>query len=311
MSIFINIIILLALFAVLGLTADLAVHNIRYIAEALKLKLFALGIVLGLFTTLPELAVGINANMEGAGALSVGNIMGGTIVLIGLILGTSLILNKKIDTTESLKMLFPASLVILSPFILGMNGNLSAFDGLVMVSLYAALIFYIYRLNKDKNLDSSVALIDKGKVGKSVVLALLGVIGVMIVSHYIVELTLELLANTALSQLFIGMIIFSIGTNLPEISITFSAWRKKSADLSLSHLLSSAFTNIFVLGTLAILGPISFETDLSYYVLVFFVTLMIILLFIFARTDKKLSRLEGLALLVVYLIFVAINLFLI
>ena len=64
MSIFLNVLILLALFALLGITADLAVNNIRFIAQSLKLKLFALGIVLGLFTTLPELAVGINANIE-------------------------------------------------------------------------------------------------------------------------------------------------------------------------------------------------------------------------------------------------------
>ena len=192
-----------------------------------------------------------------------------------------------------------------------LNGNFSALDGLIMVSLYAALILYIYRLNKDKNLDSSLALIDKGKVGKAVILALLGVIAVMIISHFIVQITLSLLANSNLSKLFIGVIIFAIGTNLPEISISLSAWRKKSGDLSLSHLLSSAFTNIFVLGSLAILSPISFTTDLVYYILVFFVTLMIVLLFIFARTDKKLSRREGLAMLVVYLIFVIINLFLV
>lgn len=311
MSIFLNVLILLALFALLGIAADLAVNNIRFIAQSLKLKLFALGIILGLFTTLPELAVGINANIEGAGALSVGNIMGGIVVLIGLILGTSLILNKKIDTSESLKTIFPASLVILSPFVLGANGNLTALDGFIMVALYAALIFYIYHQNRDKNLDGSLAIIDKGKVGKAIVLALFGVIAVMMLSHFIVQITLALLANSNLSKLFIGVIIFAIGTNLPEISISLSAWRKKSGDLSLSHLLSSAFTNIFVLGSLAILSPISFKTDLVYYVLVFFVTLMIVLLFIFARTDKKLSRKEGLAMLIVYIIFVIINVLLV
>lgn len=305
-----SFLILIALFVILGVAADVAVNNIRFIAKALRLKLFALGIVLGLFTTLPELSVGINASLEGAGSISVGNIMGGVVVLIGLILGTSLILNKKIGTEESLKTLFPACLVILSPFVFGIDGKFGFLDGLGMISLYAALIFYLYHLNRDRNLDGQIAIIDKGKVGKSLIYAIFGVIVVMLSSNWIVEITLNLLDKIQVSKLFIGLILFSIGTNLPEITITLTAWRKKTSELSLSHLLSSAFTNIFVLGSLAVFKPISFETDIIYYVLVFFVVLMITLLFIFAKSDKSLSRREGGALLLVYLIFVIVNILL-
>ena len=310
MSLFFNILILIAIFAILGVSADIAVNNIRSIAKALRLKLFALGIVLGLFTTLPEFAVGINASLEGAGSISVGNIMGGVIVLIGLILGTSLILNKKVGTDNSLKTLFPACLVILSPFLLGIDGSYGFLDGLVMISLYAGLIFYLYYLNRDKNLDGQLAVIDKGKIGKSVVFAILGVILVMLASHWIVQITLGLLETIQVSKLFIGLILFAIGTNLPEITITLTAWRKKSSELSLSHLLSSVFTNIFVLGSLAVLSPINFETNLVYYVLVFFAVLIVSLLFIFAKSDRSLSRKEGGVLLLIYIIFVVINIFL-
>lgn len=76
MSLILNIVILLVLFAALGLAADLAVKNIRSIALTLRLKLFSLGIILGIMTTLPELSVGINATIEDAAGLSVGNLMG-------------------------------------------------------------------------------------------------------------------------------------------------------------------------------------------------------------------------------------------
>ena len=52
-------------------------RNIKYIASALHIKLFAFGIVLGLITTLPELSVGINATIDGVAALSVGNLLSG------------------------------------------------------------------------------------------------------------------------------------------------------------------------------------------------------------------------------------------
>lgn len=310
MSIFWDILILLALFAILGLAADIAVSNIRSIASALKLKLFALGIVLGLFTTLPELSVGINASIEGAESISVGNIMGGVIVVIGLIMGTSLILNKKVDTKESLKSLFPASIVIISPFLLGIDGHFTTIDGLLMIILYVLLIFYLYRLNRDSSLDEHIAVVDKGKIGKSVVFAMLGVIVVMLSSRFIVEITLDLISYLEVSKLFIGLILFSIGTNLPEISIAVTSWRKKSSALSLSHLISSAFTNILVLGMLSFFNPIDFSANPAYYLLFFFVFLMVALLYIFAKTDRSLSRKEGIVLLLVYIIFVIINIFL-
>jgi cation:H+ antiporter len=310
MSLIFNSLILIALFTILGLAADIVVNNVRSIATALKLKLFALGIVLGIFTTLPELSVGINASLEGAGSISVGNIMGGVIVLIGLILGTSLILNKKIGTEETLKMLFPASLVILSPFLFGIDGKLGIIDGLSMITLYVGLIFYLYHINRDRRMDSGLVVVDKGKIGKSIVLAIFGVIIVMLSSHWIVEITLDLLDKIQISELFIGLILFSLGTNLPEISITLTAWRKKNSELSLSHLVSSAFTNILILGFLTVLKPITFSTDIIYYVLVFFVFLIILLLFIFAKSDKSLSRREGGILFLIYVIFIIVNIIL-
>ncbi len=304
-----NIIFVLVLFALLGKVADFAVNNIRYIAQALKLKMFALGVILGLVTTLPEFSVGINAAIEGAGELSVGNIMGGTVVLLGLILGITLMVNKKVDTKENFRILLPSAMVMLFPFLLGIDGRLSALDGVILVSLYAGLLIYIYRHNRDRSLDSKIAIIDKGKIGKAVIYSLLGVIGVMLISHYIVEITLDFLQHYNINKLLIGVIFFSIGTNLPEISISIMAWRKKSADLSLSHLLSSAFTHTFVLGTLSMLHPITFTIDLTYYILVFFVTLIVILFLIFARSDKKLVRTEGIILFLVYLAFLIVNLF--
>lgn len=65
------------MFVVLGGSAGLVVRNIKYIASALHIKLFAFGIVLGLITTLPELSVGINATIDGVAALSVGNLLSG------------------------------------------------------------------------------------------------------------------------------------------------------------------------------------------------------------------------------------------
>ncbi len=310
MSIFLNLILLFFLFIVLGIAADLLVKNIKYLASVIKMRLFALGILLGIITTLPELSVGINATIEGVASVSVGNILGGIIVLIGLIVGVSLILNRKINTSNNLKELLPATIVILSPVLLGINGNYSVIDGLIMILLYIGLLFYIWLINRSSNREQ-IILVNRKKTTKAFFLAVISIIFVILSSRWIVEATVNILHYINISKLTIGLLVFSIGTNLPEITITFTSWRRKASELSLSHLISSAFANIFVLGVLAIMRPINFTMGPAYYLLSFFIILIMILFLYFCYSHKRLDRVEGFVLLGVYALFLLSNLFLI
>lgn len=303
-----NFLILIALFVILGFSADLAVKNIRYIASSLKMKLYALGIILGIATTMPELSIGISSSLRGIGGLAVGNILGGLAVIIGLILGLNLILHKNIGTENSISATIPAFLVILSPFLLGFDSKFGLIDGLIMMILYLALVFYLYKSGQQEK-GEGLALIDKKKVAEAIFLALLGVVLVVVVSNLAIEVATMLLQKFNISRLMLGILVFSIGTNLPEITIALSSWHRKASELSLSYLLSSAFTNILVLGILAVLKPISFKMDLGYLMLAGAVSIIMILFVIFSYTKKSLSRLEGFILLFIYLAFLAGNIY--
>ena len=311
MGIFLNALILIALFFILGLSADLAVKNIKYIALGLKIKVFLLGAILGITTTLPELSVGINAAIKDISGLSAGNILGGITVIMGLITGISLILHKNISTEDNLKSLIPVLIVILSPFLLGTDGNFSLIDGLIMVFLYLVLILYLYKTSPSETApQESIFILEKRKIAKAIAVALVSILVVVFSANLIVEISSGLLEKTGISKLILGILVFSIGTNLPEITIALTSFRRKASELSISFLISSAFTNIFALGVLSIFKPIIFEVNLAYYVLAFFIALIMILFVIFSFSDKNLSRREGFVLLGLYLIFLAINVFL-
>ena len=159
---------LLFLFIVLGWSANLAVRSIKYLGAVLKIRLFVFGILLGLITSLPELSLGINATIDGATALSVGNLLGGIIVMFGLILGASLLLNRKIVTGGSLASLVPTVLVIFSPVLFGIAGRYGLFDGLAMIGLYTGLIFYLYRLNHFGN-HKHIEITNSDQVSKPII----------------------------------------------------------------------------------------------------------------------------------------------
>ncbi|MDP2736574.1 MAG: hypothetical protein Q8O59_02175, partial [bacterium] len=109
------------------------------------------------------------------------------------------------------------------------------------------------------------------------------------------------------SKLVIGVLIFAIGTNLPEITITIASWRKKTSELSLSLLLSSAFTNVLILGVLASIRPITFIIGPAFWALAIFMALILISFLFFYHSGKKMDRREGLILLSIYILFIITN----
>jgi cation:H+ antiporter len=301
---------LIALFVLLGISAEFVVRNIKYLATVLKIRLFAFGILLGIITTLPELSVGINATLNGIASLSVGNLLGGVIVILGLVLGSSLLLNRKIVTDGNLKILIPQVAIIFLALFLGINGKYSLIDGLIMVGLYFGLIYYLYLANHSLG-SESFAFIEKNKIIKAVFFSFVGVVAILLLSNWIVKITLGLLQNWQISKLLLGLLVFSVGTNLPEISIAITSWRKKSSELSLSHLLSSAFTNVLILGILAVIRPITVIIGPAFYVLAIFLATVLILFLFFYHSGKKMDRIEGAILLACYILFLFVNFWLI
>ena len=299
---------LLLLFIALGWSADFAVKNIKYLGAALKIRLFAFGILLGLVTSLPELFLGINATIDQAAAMSVGNLLGGVIFKLGLILGISLLFSRKIVTDGRLSSIIPTVLVIFSPILFGVDGEYSLFDGIAMIGLYVGLIFYLYRISHFSN-HKNIQITGSNRVGKSIIFAIAGIIGVLITSNWIVDVTLDLLNYVQVSQFVIGLIVFAIGTNLPEASVAIISWRKKIAELSLSNLLSSSFTNALVLGVLAFVNPITFDANLVYWTTALFLGIILILFAHFYHSGKKMDRREGAILLAVYILFIAVNIY--
>jgi len=64
-----------------------------------------------------------------------------------------------------------------------------------------------------------------------------------------------------------------------------------------------------MLGILSVIKTIEIEIDLAYIFLMIFALILFIVLFIFYKTNKLLSRREGFFLLLMYLIFVSGQIF--
>ena len=108
----------------------------------------------------------------------------------------------------------------------------------------------------------------------------------------------------------IGLFMFSVGTSLPELAISFMAAIKKENEIALGNIVGSNIFNVLCVGGLvsASTGTLTLSPMMTSGHLV--VMLVITFLFVlFLKTGKAIGRIEGFILLAVYLAFtyVALN----
>ena len=146
---------------------------------------------------------------------------------------------------------------------------------------------------------------EKNKLIFLFVLAVIfGLTLILLLSNIIIRLTQVLLSQWTISPFIVGLLLFSLGTNLPEIIVTFRSWRQQIKDLSLSNLLGSGMANPLILGILAFSRPLTITADFSFYLLLFFVLAIFALILVFYRTGRRLTQNEGVVLVVAYILFI-------
>nr|MBP9759466.1 hypothetical protein [Candidatus Dojkabacteria bacterium] len=145
---------LFVFFYFLGKCADMIVVNTKQAGHKIGIDMYFLGLIIGLFTTFPEFAIGINSIINDLPELAFGNLFGGTIVLLGLVLGLDAIFYKKINTNGHGNNFIFIIVFLVTPIILGIDGLFGIIDGIILILLY---LFIMYRMYKTEKQESPIA----------------------------------------------------------------------------------------------------------------------------------------------------------
>ena len=122
---------------------------------------------------------------------------------------------------------------------------------------------------------------------------------------------MQLAKKWGVEQSFIGIVIIGLGTSLPELAVSVGAAIRKSAEMSVSNIIgSNIFDGLIPIG----LGGLISTTNLELHLLKFDLPVLLglsLLVIIFLRTKRGISKPEGIALIAVYLVYLVfkINLF--
>jgi cation:H+ antiporter len=123
-------------------------------------------------------------------------------------------------------------------------------------------------------------------------------------SHFLIQQVVWLSAQLQTTPFVVSLLLLSISSNLPELIVAIQAVMKKQTTVAYGNYLGSAIANTLIFGFLTVLsrGTIYVSDGLTFVLPA--IVLLVTLFFFFLRSNKGLSRLEGAALIAVYIFYV-------
>lgn len=285
-------------------------------------RLALAGILVALSTSLPELFVGIFSGLEGKPQISLGNILGSNVVNLSLVIGAATIISGTLAVVgDYLAWEFAVAFLMgIAPVVLLFDGELSRFDGLILLIIYLIYVRDLVVAGKHKQMAkqggaahfsilSKVKSIHRNHVDKLALKFLCGILLVIVSADLIVKMASSLALSIGLSMLLVSLILVAFGTSLPELALEIEAIKNKNVVLALGNLLGSTVTNsTLIVGLTVLISPLKIRAIQTYGFASIGFVVVFGLFWLFTRTKRKLERWEALVLLGVYLMFVGVEL---
>ena len=301
----IGLLILGLVFLIFG--GDLLVRSAVSFAEKFGVSSFLIGVTVVSFgTSVPELMVSIQAAMDQAADIAIGNVLGSNIANIALVLGVSVVIRPLSITTNTYKLSWWVMLISSLLFILFLLDNvITKMEGLLLIAgLFFFIIFSIKR-----NIPNEESIISKINIQTGILFFVLGSIGLYFGSELFVESAISIASFFNVPKFVIGITVVALGTSLPELVTSIVALMKGQNNISLGNLIGSNIFNVFaVLGITSLIQELGTSSILLF--LDFGVMLAVILVFgyqLFIR--KKISRTAGFILLSGYFSYILFSVF--
>ncbi|MFP6664402.1 MAG: calcium/sodium antiporter [Deltaproteobacteria bacterium] len=251
---------LLAGLVLLGVGGEALVRGASRLARLLGLTPLIVGVtVVAVGTSAPEMAVSLNAAMQGQEAVSVGNVVGSNLLNLLVVLGAAAIL-MPLRVAQRLiwwdiPIMIGATALVLA---LGWDGRLSQLDGilllvLVVVYLVAAVVLSggeseAVQKEYEEEFGGDVEA-DSASLGRLAASILFGLALLVFGADIFVDGAVGIARSFGVSELLISLTIVAIGTSLPELVTALVAASRGQSDIAVGNVVGSNIMNL-----LAILG---------------------------------------------------------
>jgi cation:H+ antiporter len=336
MDVLLQFIILVIGFIVLIKGADIFVDGASATAENFKVPKMLIGLTIVAFgTSAPEFAVSVKSIISGNTDMLLGNVIGSNILNVLLIVGVAAMVKPLVVQNNTVKKELPivllmtlmfATLILDNVFDPAVTSSFSRQDGIVITLAFSIFIYYLISMNRAKKTANELKKVNDTlellegtgekkkeekveeekpsmKLWKALIFTVLGIIAIVVGSDLVVDSASKIAGIFGVPESMIALTIVALGTSLPELVTSVVATKKGEVDLAIGNVVGSNIFNIGIVAGIpvAIFGgipKISFSViDLA--VMIF----SAVFLYLFARDDRRISRLEGAILLSIFVAY--------
>lgn len=305
------ILLLFGLF-VLSVAADMLIEAVIRLAKKLNISKLIISLTLvALGTSIPETVVSILSALKGS-SIAFSNVVGSNIANVALILGVSLLVGN-IKLNKSMKLEVSKMILIKGLFIVLCIAGfvLNKISGIIMIFCLGIYVFSLYKASKDndvieEDVEESEELISK--IGMLIfkkewfmIIAYIigGIVGLMAGGELVVNNAIDIAKILNINEGIIGATIVALGTSLPELMTSIVAIKKKHYDIIIGNVVGSNIINILlILGVSSVL--VNIKIGMFELVSLAIMSIISILFYIFTRKQEKLTRLNGIIFLILY-----------
>ena len=277
--------------------------------------------VVSIGTTLPEVMVSATGALNGQGAMAYGNAIGSIICNTALIAAISVAVNPGPVNTKSMKLpvaffFGAAAIYCVAAYLLG---EFTRPLGLILLAIFAVYMVITVRqgLKNPETLEEE----DEGSEEKSrslvmeLILLVIGAALIAIGANLLVDHGTFIAHSLGVPETVIALTFVALGTSLPELVTTITSLKKGRASLGIGNVIGANIFNLVLVSGISVsLAPFQVPVGKTLFgqnaSLVLDMPLMLgvmLLLTVPALCRKKLGRWQGIALLLIYAAFCAVQ----
>ena len=301
LSLLIDCVWLIAGFFLLIYGANFFVDGSSAVAKRLKVPSLIIGLtIVAMGTSAPECAVSISAALAGSNELAIANVVGSNIMNLMMICGICALVCPMPVKKSSLLQEYPISVgaaVLL--LVLGLMGmSVGRIEGIILLLVFAAFLTWTV-LTALKSRQESEEEYKILPIWKCILFIVGGMAAIVFGADRVVDSASSIAGAFGLSENLIGLTIVAFGTSLPELVTSVVAAKKNEVEMALGNVIGSNIFNILmVLGISTAISPLAFigENIVDIVALI----AMSVLVWLMAWPKKKLGRVHGLIMVLVY-----------
>ena len=302
---------------------DWFVDGASGIAKRFKIPQILIGAtVVSIGTTLPEVMVSATSALQGVGSIAYGNAIGSIICNTALICAITVAIKPMRAERNSLlapSIFFFASAIFYICIAIFLR-DFARWVGIVLLAIFVIYMVATVLLMKrnDDTVEERAEIAQHGKTmpPKTKGFALVKEIVFIVIGATLIALGARLLVDNAtimakffgMSEALIGLTIVALGTSLPELVTAITALVKGHSNMSLGNIIgANLFNLILVSGVSITIAPFTLPSEemllgvpVSMILDIPIALLAMVILVVPTLIRQKLSRVQGISLLVIY-----------